>query len=86
MKSQLAKRITQYVTIVGGAFTIGNSKNGWFSSTNYFKTYESGTTEGISKDEYNFWKAEGRALWGYLDRWGNFVPGLFNPRLEDYTA
>jgi RHS repeat-associated protein len=75
-----------YMQDQGGVFTIGYSKSGWFSSTKYFKTYESGTIEGISRNDYDFWREEGRALWGYLNGWGNFVPGLFNPSLDDYTA
>ncbi|CAH0121224.1 hypothetical protein PAE9249_03750 [Paenibacillus sp. CECT 9249] len=68
-----------------GIFTIGYGKNGWFSSMKYWKTYQSGPNEGqkvyIEKDEFNFWKKEAEALWGRLDFWGNFVPGLLNPEL-----
>jgi hypothetical protein len=68
-----------------GIFTIGYSNAGWFSKTKYFKTYQSGPSKGnkiyIDKTEYSFWKAEGKALWGYLDARGNFVPGLLNPVL-----
>ncbi|UNK21040.1 GIY-YIG nuclease family protein [Paenibacillus sp. N3/727] len=74
-----------YMQDEGGVFTIGYSKAGWFSKTKYHKTYQSGPSKGnklyIDKEEYNFWKGEGEALWGYLDAWGYFVPGLFNPVL-----
>ncbi|MNO62607.1 tRNA3(Ser)-specific nuclease WapA precursor [compost metagenome] len=74
-----------YMQDEGGVFTIGYSKGGWFSKTKYHKTYQSGPSQGnkinIDKEEYKFWKAEGEALWGYLDAWGNFVPGLLNPVL-----
>jgi hypothetical protein len=74
-----------YMQDEGGVFTIGFAKDGWFASTEYWKTYKSGQMEGekvyIDKEEYNFWKAEGKALWGHLDFWGNFVPGLLNPVL-----
>lgn len=68
-------------------FTIGLGRNGWFSKTKYWKNYQSGPMAGqqinIDNDEYDFWKEEAHALWGYLDFWGDFVPGLFNPELED---
>lgn len=71
----------------GGVFTIGYSKYGLFSKTKYFKTYQSGPSVGkkvdIDKEEFNFWKTEGKALWRYLDGWGNFVPGLLNPVLPN---
>jgi len=51
----------------------------------YFKKYE--CTEGrqkvveIDKDEFNLWKKEAHALWGYIDFWGNFVPGILRTEL-----
>lgn len=75
-----------YMQDQGGIFTIRESKGGWFSGTTYLKIYRGGPLEGkeynISKEEYRFWANEGKALWGYLDFWGNFVPGLLNPELE----
>lgn len=74
-----------YLQDEGGVFTIGYSKKGLFSKTKYHKTYQSGPSAGIQlsidKEEYKFWKAEGEALWGYLDMWGEFVPGMLNPVL-----
>lgn len=94
--SFMAIRQSQYETASyymqdqGGVFSIGYEKKGWFSSTKYYKTYHSGPSEGsvvnMGKNDYNFWKSEGKALWGYLDGWGNFVPGLFNPKLINYMA
>lgn len=72
-----------YMQDQGGVFKI-TVESGLFK-TKYYKTYVSGPDDGImvriDKDEFNFWKAEGQALWGYLDFWGNFQPGLFNPVL-----
>jgi hypothetical protein len=69
----------------GGVFTIGYARDGWFSNTEYWKTYKSDPKEDekvyIDKDEFEFWKKEAQALWGRLDFWGDFVPGLFNPKL-----
>lgn len=76
-----------YMQDEGGVFTVGYNKKGWFSKTEYFKTYQSGPYDGkkvyITKEEFKFWEAEAKALWGYLDGWGNFVPGLLNPVLPD---
>ncbi len=71
----------------GGVFTIGYGSDGWLSKTKYWKTYESGPKssqkEYLSKDDFNYWKEEAKALWGYLDFWGNFAPGLLNPVLPE---
>lgn len=69
----------------GGVFTIGESKAHWFARHYYWKTYQSGPMAGekvyIDKDEFIFWLREAQALWGRLDFWGDFEPGLLNPRL-----
>ncbi|MCL1852667.1 MAG: hypothetical protein FWF88_06495 [Peptococcaceae bacterium] len=53
----------------------------------YYKQYEKdGKTEDISKEDYKYWKAEARALWGYINVWGKFVPGLLRPELPISTA
>ncbi|WP_246358543.1 hypothetical protein [Paenibacillus phytorum] len=69
----------------GGVFTIGYGRNGWLDSTKYWKTYQTGPMAEqkvyVGEDDFDFWKKEAQALWGRLDFWGNFVPGLLNPVL-----
>jgi hypothetical protein len=69
----------------GGVFTMSYARNGWFSSTKYWKTYQSGPKAGqkeyFSGNDFDYWEDEAKAMWGYLDFWGNFVPGLLNPVL-----
>jgi hypothetical protein len=35
----------------------------------------------VDKNEYTFAKKEADALYGYIDFWGNFIPGLLRTEL-----
>ena len=50
---------------------------------NYIEGDLAGQRESINKKEFNFWKEEAHALWGYLNFWGDFVPGLLRPELPE---
>ncbi len=69
----------------GGVFTLHWERDGWLSATRYWKHYEKGARAGqdidIDSSEYDFWKDEAEALWGYLDWLGDFVPGLLRREL-----
>ena len=56
-----------------------------YYNNKYYKNYlgENGECHQveIDKEEFTFWKNEAKALWGYLDFWGNFVPGILRTKL-----
>lgn len=68
-----------------GAFTLVEQDRGIFRSNYYFKRYQTGPLAGqeikISSKEAGEWLEEAHALWGYVDVWGDFVPGLLRPEL-----
>jgi RHS repeat-associated protein len=68
----------------GGVFTVGSGQHGWFNAY-YTKTYVdgplSGQTFNIGKEDFNFYKAEGEALYGYIDWAGDWSPGLLRTSL-----
>lgn len=63
-----------------GDFEVKNSgRTWWFGTTTYWKEYIDGSAKGlkvyISYPEYQTFQEVGRKLWGYFNRWGDFVPG-----------
>ena len=68
-----------------GIFTISSGRHRRWARMSFYKNYIEGDLAGqsiaITRAEFNFWAAEARALWGYVDIWGNFVPGLLQPEL-----
>jgi hypothetical protein len=67
-----------------GQFTIGHGRTNWFADS-YKKTYIGGEYNGrvvdATKEEWDFYKEEGKALYGYEDWLGDFQPGLLVPKL-----
>lgn len=69
-----------------GHFTISMDRGplaGIFGGNRYYRTYVDGDREGeqvdMTRAEYNQWSEENRALYGYVDMWGDFQPGLLRP-------
>jgi RHS repeat-associated protein len=69
----------------GGLFTLSEERAHWFAHHYRWKVYKAGPNKGhkveINESEFDFWKEEGKLLWGTTDFFGDFVPGLLNPRL-----
>jgi hypothetical protein len=69
-----AYSLQQHTGPVGGLF-----------GSKYFKNYKEGPLGGnsmeINEEEFQALKEEARALYGYIDWWGDFVPGLLNRSL-----
>jgi len=67
-----------------GQFTLEHGRNGWFGDY-YKKAYIGGEYQGsvveATKEEWGFYKEEGKALYGYEDWLGDFQPGLLVPNL-----
>ena len=72
------------------SFTLSSEESWWGFVTHYRKTYitgpRKGTTVEISKDEYNSLADEGHALYGDVDFWGDFIPGMLLPKLPIVPA
>ncbi|MBW7475892.1 hypothetical protein K0T92_14190 [Paenibacillus oenotherae] len=70
----------------GGLFKLSEEQAHWFAHHYRWKVYVTGALAGqkieVTKEEFNFWRWEGESLWGTVDLWGNFVPGLLRPELE----
>lgn len=66
-------------------FTVQTESRWWGLSTRYTKHYITGSLKGteveIGLREFNELKEEAEALYGYVDWWGDFVPGMLMPRL-----
>jgi RHS repeat-associated protein len=70
-----------------GIFTLATG--GWFFWPDHYKHYVrgffAGTYQMISSDEYDELVEEAKSLWGYIDAWGDFEPGLLQPELPVYN-
>ena len=70
----------------GGSFTVQEGSR-WLVFSEYSKLYVEGPLAGksvtIDKSEFTWFKKEGEALWGTVDGWGDFVPGLLMPELPE---
>ena len=66
-----------------GVFTLQCEYGLTMIGIKYFKKYvcETTTKVEIGWKEFDYWLEEAHALWGYLDIWGDFVPGLLRPEL-----
>ena len=69
----------------GGVFTIREQDRGIFRANYFWKKYVAGSSKGsevsITKDEYYRLKGVAEILWGTVDFWGDFVPGLLQQEL-----
>jgi hypothetical protein len=69
----------------GGAFVFGTETGELFSNTTYYREFvdggHAGEREEISRSDFEEYSDEAKALFGYVDWRGEFVPGLLNPRL-----
>lgn len=67
------------------AFTLEEDTAWWGLVTHYRKNYISGNLRGTSAEigagEFKTLKDEAHALYGEVDAWGDFVPGLLVPEL-----
>ena len=68
-----------------GVFSLLREDRGIFRSNRYYKKYETGDLKGqevqIESEEFDQLAEEARALWGYVDWWGDWVPGLLRREL-----
>ena len=70
-----------------GAFTLFYDRGilGGLFSSSYYKRYIAGQYKGrkiqVSDSEFEALRDEAEALWGTVDWWGDFVPGLLQPEL-----
>jgi len=73
----------------GGSFTVQEGSR-WLVFSEYSKLYVEGPLAGksvtIDKSEFTWFKKEGKALWGTVDGWGDFVPGLLMPELPEVSG
>jgi hypothetical protein len=86
-------KMSQYVTAPyllqdeGGIFTISATRLGLPFVATYWKKYNAGPLSGqeveITSDQFDFWKAEAYALWGYADWAGDFQPGIWRTTLPE---
>jgi RHS repeat-associated protein len=69
----------------GGTFSLQIYDPGIFNKNSYYKNYLSGTNSGqrimINKGQFDEFKLEGEAMWGKVDFWGNWIPGLLRRKL-----
>lgn len=69
-----------------GVFTLDYAKSSWFADMKYYKNYVAGDKQGqkiqVSESVFKDLADEAKALWGTLDRAGDFVPGLLMPSLD----
>ena len=56
-----------------------NRESAWYR--NYLDGPLMGQQVPITRDEFDRYRNLGRELWGYVNIWGNFVPGSLQPYL-----
>ena len=71
-------------------FTLESEGSWWGLVMHYRKSYISGPRQGtkveIKEEEFNELKDEAHALYGDVDFWGDFIPGLLMPELPVVPA
>jgi hypothetical protein len=72
------------------SFTLESEGEWWGFVMHYRKSYISGPRQGtkveIPKEEFNDLKDEAHALYGDVDFWGDFIPGMLVPELPVVPA
>lgn len=71
-------------------FTLESEGSWWGFVMHYRKSYISGPRQGtkveITEEEFNALKDEAHALYGDVDFWGDFIPGILMPELPVVPA
>jgi len=72
------------------SFTLESEGSWWGFVMHYRKCYISGPRRGtkaeITKEEFNALRDEAHALYGEVDSWGDFIPGILMPELPVLKA